>query len=118
MTAEELRFVKHRLQTYRNTQWSDVLKEMGYVQVKNKPGRKVELYFNEDEFVAATDVEPDVAAPNAEHDFVAKALSLAQQDSGMIDDEDLPRAKQIATELYYKGLVSPQDAADRINEEL
>lgn len=118
LTAEELRFVKHRLQTYKNTQWSEVLKEMGYVKVKEKPGRKVELYFDEDEFSMISGIEPDAVVPNAEHDFIAKAISLAQQDSGMIDDDDLPRAKQIATELYYKGLVSPQDAADRINEEL
>lgn len=118
LTPEELRFVKRRLQTYKNTQWSEVLKEMGYVKVKEKPGRKIELYFDEDEFITMSGVEPEVAAPNAEQDFIAKALSLAQQDGGMIDDDDLPRAKQIATELYYKGLVAPQDAADRINEEL
>lgn len=119
LTPREIAFVKSSLRKYRNTQWSEVLKELGYVEEKKKPGHKVELYFNEEEFAPMVDdAELEDIVPNAEQDYVAKALSLAQEDGGMIDDDDLQRAQQIASELYHQGLVSPQDAADRINEEL
>lgn len=118
LTRQELAFAKRRLQTYKNTQWLDVLTEMGYIEQKPLPGRKVEYHFNESNFEQATGVNLDSIVPEAEKDFVAKAISLAETDNGVIDDEDLAYAKKIATELYYTGLISPQDAADRINEEL
>ena len=118
LTQRELNFVKTCLKKYRNTQWSEVLKELGYVKEEKKPGRKIELFFDEDEFIPIIDDDFETIVPDAEANYVAKALSLAQEDSGMIDDEDLPRAKQIAADLYHQGLIAPQDAADRINEEL
>lgn len=118
LSRQELNFAKRRLQTYKNTQWLDVLTEMGYIEQKPLPGRKIEYHFNESNFENATGVSLSTIVPDAEKDFVAKAISLAETDNGMIDDDDLAYAKKIATELFYTGLISPQDAADRINDEL
>ena len=118
LTPRELAFVKSCLRKYKNTQWSEVLKELGYVREEKKPGRKIELFFDELEFAPIDDDEIETIVPNSEEDYIAKALSLAQEDGGMLDDEELSRAKQIAADLYHQGLIAPQDAADRINEEL
>lgn len=117
LTPAEIKFVKQRLKTYRNTQWTEVLQELGYVEVRPLPGRKQELYFNEDEFKEATGVDLEAAVPSGEQDFVAQALALAQEDAGILDDEDLSAAKKLAAQLYHLGLVSPQDAANKINDE-
>ena len=118
LTRAELNFAKHRLQTYKNTQWVDVLNEMGYIEKKTLPNRKVEYYFNEDNFKTETGVDLGTAVPNAEKDFIAAAIALAEANGGIIDDDDLKYAREIARQLFYSGLVSPQDAADRINEEI
>lgn len=118
LTPREIAFVKSCLRKYKNTQWSEVLKELGYVREERKPGRKIELFFDELEFAPIDDDEIETIVPNSEEDYIAKALSLAQEDGGMLDDEELSRAKQIAADLYHQGLIAPQDAADRINEEL
>ena len=118
LTPREIAFVKSCLRKYKNTQWSEVLKELGYVREERTPGRKIELFFDELEFAPIDDDEIETIVPNSEEDYIAKALSLAQEDGGMLDDEELSRAKQIAADLYHQGLIAPQDAADRINEEL
>lgn len=118
LSKEELLFARHRLQTYKNTQWIDVLTEMGYIEKKTLPGRKIEFYFNESNFETETGIDLDSVVPTAEKDFIAAALSLAEKDNGLLDDEDLKYAKKIASDLFYSGLISPQDAADRINEEI
>ena len=118
LTPREIAFVKSCLRKYKNTQWSEVLKELGYVREERKPSRKIELFFDELEFAPIDDDEIETIVPNSEEDYIAKALSLAQEDGGMLDDEELSRARQIAADLYHQGLIAPQDAADRINEEL
>lgn len=118
LTPREIAFVKSCLRKYKNTQWSEVLKELGYVREERKHGRKIELFFDELEFAPIDDDEIEAIVPNSEEDYIAKALSLAQEDGGMLDDEELSRARQIAADLYHQGLIAPQDAADRINEEL
>ena len=117
LTPRELKFIKLRLKTYKQTQWLDVLQELGYIEVKILPNRKKEFYFNEDAFKTDTGVELETVVPTGEQDYVAAVLALAQNDKGILDDEDLEAAKRMAIQFYHSGLISPQDAADKINEE-
>lgn len=117
LSASEIKFVRSRLKTYRNTQWDQVLQEMGYITVNQRPGRKPEFVLNEEEFQAETGINLDQAVPTAEADFVNAAIKAAEEMAGAFDDEDLPAAKSLAASLFHTGLISPTDAAERINEE-
>lgn len=117
LTANEIKFVRSRLKTYRNTQWDQVLQEMGYITVNKRPGRKPEFVLNEEEFQAETGINLDHAAPSAEDDFVNAAIAAAEEMSGVFAEEDLSAARSFAANLFHSGLISPIDAAERINAE-
>lgn len=119
LTPREMAQAKRTLMTYKNTQCLKVLQEIGYIQ-ETKIRGQVAYIFNEDEFIENTGVNPEEVLPDAqqsEADFIAKCITKAEEDNGVLDDEDLEGAKALAAELYHLGVISVQDVADKINEE-
>jgi hypothetical protein len=115
LTPKEMAQAKRTLMTYKNTQCLKVLQEIGYIQ-ETKIRGQVAYIFNDDAFAE----DPEAALPNpkqSEENFVNQCIALAEQDKGIIDDDDLDDAKALALDMYRLGVISPQDVADKINEE-
>lgn len=115
LTPKEMAQAKRTLMTYKNTQCLKVLQEIGYIQ-ETKIRGQVAYIFNDDAFTE----DPTAALPDpkqSEENFVNQCIALAEQDKGIIDDDDLDDAKALALDMYRLGVISPQDVADKINEE-
>ena len=115
LTPKEMAQAKRTLMTYKNTQCLKVLQEIGYIK-ETKIRGQVAYIFNDDAFAE----DPAAALPNpqqSEENFVNQCIALAEQDKGIIDDDDLEDAKALALDMYRLGVISPQDVADKINEE-
>lgn len=120
LTPVQYRLVKSLLAKY-HRQVFDILQELDMIKVKGK------LYYFDKNVYTASQIGAvadeaaqeliDTVKKYTLDTFTADAIKMAEEDGGVIDDEDAARAKTIASSMFASG-ETVEAAAAAINEEI
>lgn len=119
LTPAQYNLVSHLLKKY-HRQVFDIMQELGMIKIKGR------LYYFDNEVYSEGQIAEkiddtaiqllDMVEEFNIEDFIHFAIEHAEE-TGPISDDDLPRAKQIAADLFSTGM-SVQDAGNAINDQL
>lgn len=120
LTPVQYRLISSLLRKY-HRQTFEIMRELGMIKVKGR------LYYFDNEVYAQSQIDKKTTEAAIEmldtvkeydiESFTAAAIKRAEEDSGELDEEDIERAKTIASNIYSSG-GTVQVAADIINQEI